>query len=179
MTYFDLKECLKTLDLTQTEAAKLLSVTPRTFRRWVANPAEISGPAEQALKAWVRLNNRNLVWRPDCQALYEENPKDILDSIIRLRKHFMELDYVLNKVEERGGPTALWDIDLAKRKATWGPFTVNFWELKGGSFSPHSYRRSDPIHPDWHRDRPLVEDAFYCFAKAVEKAGDKWIKEKK
>lgn len=179
MTKIEILNCLNSLDITQNDAAKLLSVSPRTFRRWVANPSEMPGPAEQALRAWVRLNDENLVWRPDCQEIYEDDPKKMSESIVRLRKHMRGLESVLRKVEGRGGPAAMWNVDLDKRKATWGPFTVNFWELKGGSFSPHSYRRSDPIHPNRERDWALLEDAYYCFAKAVGKAGENWGEKEK
>src|ERR1700722_7999386 len=41
------------LHLTQAEAAHLLSVNARTVRRWIENPAEMPGPAEQTLRAWL------------------------------------------------------------------------------------------------------------------------------
>ena len=69
----------------------------------------------------------------------------------------MELDDVLKKVEARGGPTGTWNVDLEKRKATWGPFTLTCFKLRGGGFSPRHYWRSDSIHPDKERDWATVK----------------------
>ena len=59
----ELGRYLLRLDLSPAEAALLLCVTPRTVRRWL-DGEEVSGPAEQAVRAWIRLHERRLPWRP-------------------------------------------------------------------------------------------------------------------
>lgn len=163
MTNFDLSSALNSLGLSQVAAARLLSVDPRTVRRWVENPAEISGPAEQALRAWLRLNEHGLPWSPDGVDLIETNP----EQIALHRIHTIDLDALLQKVNERGGPTAPWVVDLDKGKATLEALEVTFYKLPSGGFSPQSYKRRDMLHPDVQRDRRLIEDAFACIAKAI------------
>jgi predicted site-specific integrase-resolvase len=53
MDSFELLSCLAALRLTPREAATLLSVDPKTVMRWLDADGEISGPAEQAIRAWV------------------------------------------------------------------------------------------------------------------------------
>jgi len=65
MTKEQFEQYLLRLDLSPAEAAQLLSVSPRTVRRWLEGE-EMPGPAEQAIRAWVRLHERHLPWRPDC-----------------------------------------------------------------------------------------------------------------
>jgi hypothetical protein len=156
------RNCLAQLGLTQTEAAQLLSVAPRTVRRWAEDGAgEIPGPAEHALRAWIGLQRRGLPWRPG---------DDDAEQIARYRGHAVELYELLLRVEERGGPSGSWTVDLDKGVATLGPMTVSFYTLANGGFSPSSYRRSDS-HPDAQRDWPLLEDAFACIAKAFAERG--------
>src|ERR1700729_4593161 len=95
MTSTEFRSCLGQLGLTQTEAAALLSVAPRTVRRWAEDGAEISGPAEHVLRAWTGLRRRGLPWHPeDTDA----------DQIARHREHAIELYQLLMRVEQRGGP---------------------------------------------------------------------------
>ena len=56
----ELQEHLTLLGLDQLQAAQLLSVTPRTLRRWLAGE-EVPGPVEQAFRAWRRLHERNMM----------------------------------------------------------------------------------------------------------------------
>ncbi len=163
MTYLNLTETLNSLGLSQVAAARLLSVDPRTVRRWVENPAEISGPAEQALRAWHRLHEYGLPWSPDGVDLIESDPEQI--ALHRL--HTLELDTVLEKVKKRGGPAAPWVVDLNKGKAILGKIEVTFYKLPSGGFTPQSYKRGDDIEPDVERDWSLIEDAFACIAKAI------------
>ena len=160
---FNFTDTLATLGLSQVAAARLLSVDPRTVRRWVENPAEISGPAEQALRAWVRLNEYGLPWSPDGVDLVECDP----EQIARHRLHTLELDALLEKVKKRGGPAAPWVVDLEKGKVTLGALEVTFYRLPSGGFSPQSYKRRDDIKPDVERDWSLIEDAFACIAKSI------------
>jgi hypothetical protein len=157
VTPAEFRDHLAQLGLTQAEAAELLSVAPRTVRRWVEDGAgDTPGPAEHALRAWVGLQRRGLPWRPG---------NTDAEQIARYREHAIELYELLLRVEKRGGPSGSWTIDLDKGLATLGPMTVAFYKLRDGGFSPASYRRSDmPADPG--RDWPLIEDAFACIAKA-------------
>jgi hypothetical protein len=157
MNAAEFRQSLAQLGLSQTDAAHLLSVAPRTVRRWAEESTpEIPGPAEHALRAWLGLQRRGLPWRPG---------DDDDDQIRRYRDHVIELYELLLRVEARGGPTGAWTIDLEKGVARLGPMEVSFYKLANGGFSPGYYRRSDGP-PDWNRDRPLLEDAYASIAKA-------------
>lgn len=156
MTSNDLRTCLTQLGLTQTDAAALLSVAPRTVRRWAEDGAEVAGPAEHALRAWTGLQRRGLPWHPD---------DTDADQIARHRENAIELYELLLRVEQRGGPSDSWTVDIDKGVATLGPMRVSFCMLRNGGFSPASYRRTDRP-ADLQRDWPFIEDAFACVAKA-------------
>ena len=159
----NINEALNLLGLTQVDAARLLSVDPRTLRRWVENPNEIPGPAEQALRAWLRLHQLGLPWTPDGIDLIEVDP----EQIALQRLHTLELDALLEKVKKRGGPAAPWVVDLNKGKAILEKIEVTFYKLPSGGFAPQSYKRRDDIEADVERDWSLIEDAFACIAKAI------------
>lgn len=159
MTKDDLISILNQLRLTQADAAQLLSVDSRTVRRWVENPSDIPGPAEQALRAWLALDRVGLPWDPDSVDIVRQDSEQIAEH----RRHAIELDELLKKVEQRGGPAAPWKVDLDKRQATLGPLQVSFYRLINGGFSPQSYRGSPDIQRDWH----LIEDAFAHIAQAI------------
>lgn len=61
----ELNEAIKELGITQVETARLLLVNDRTVRRWCKNPGTLSGPAEKAIEAWLRLKRIDMPWRPD------------------------------------------------------------------------------------------------------------------
>src|SRR5437588_7266986 len=109
----ELRQVLVRLDLTQNEAAQLLGVAPRTVRRWLEGE-DIPGPAEQALRAWIRLHERNLPWRPDEESIVEDDQ----DQIARHRAHMINLNAMLSRVEDRGGPRVPWAVDRARQTAT-------------------------------------------------------------
>lgn len=163
MTKTDLLGIFSELGLTQVEAARLLSVDPRTVRRWVEDTAEISGPAERALKAWQSLHRYGLPWHPDGQDVLTQGP----EQIALARAASVDLAHLLRKVEERGGPAAPWTVDLKKGRATLNTIQVSFYRLPNGGFSPQSYSRSGDIAPELERDWPLIEDAFVCIANAI------------
>lgn len=167
MTSSEFLLCLKVLDLTMSEAARLLSVSSRTIRRWAEYPTEIPGPAEQALQAWMRLERANLAWRPDGIAIGEANMDEIAEKIGAHRRHAIELDELLQKVSARGGPIAPWVVDVEKKRADLGSISVSFYRLANGGFSPSVYRRNDADGTDLERDWPLIEDAFACIANAI------------
>ena len=164
MTAVELGEHLAHLKLDQPEASQLLGVNPRTLRRWFEGE-EVPGLAEAALRAWRALHDRNLPWKPDSVALFEDDQNQI-----RLhRRHTIELEAVLKRVERRGGPAHPWSVNLVKNSATFGPFEVGFYNLESGGFSVSSYRRLDET-PDPERDMPFLEEAAYSISKAFEKA---------
>lgn len=166
MTKQEFSQVFIDLALTQEEAAKLLSIHVRTIRRWAENPREISGPAQQAFLAWRRLEQLGIPWRPDGVDLVVDNPVELAKQITLYRNHAMQLDALLQKVQERGGPATPWQVDLKKRVATLGPLRVGFHSLLNGGFSPGYYRRTD-CKPDLERDKALLEDAYACIASAI------------
>src|SRR5271167_2478991 len=92
MTPDGLQEHLTYLGLDQAEAARLLNVSPRTLRRWLEGD-EVPGPVEQAFKAWRRLHERKLVWRPDTVAINENDQGQIAAH----RDHTIELSETLKR----------------------------------------------------------------------------------
>jgi hypothetical protein len=153
------------LGLSQVDLARLLSVDPRTVRRWVADPAEITGPAEQALRAWRRLNKLGLPWSPDSIDLVETDP----EQISLHRADAIDLANLLAKIQARGGSSGAWDVDLKRNKATLGPIEVTFYRRQNGGFSPQSYKRRDDVPANLKRDWALIEDAFACIANKLGK----------
>jgi hypothetical protein len=162
---------LKLLALSEAEAGRLLSVNPRSVRRWSEGSTEVPGPVEQAVRAWLRLEDLGLVWRPDGVAIWE------VDQIELFRDHHKELVALIQKVEHRGGPAAPWKVDLPARRAGLGPIEVSFHVLANESFSPSCYTRKD-CSPDLKRDWKLLEDAFYCIAMAIRNAGKGWSEQR-
>src|SRR5262245_44263618 len=61
----EFRDGLACLGLSQAEAARLLGVKLRTVQRWAAGRPAVGEPAAQALKAWRRLADRGIAWRPD------------------------------------------------------------------------------------------------------------------
>jgi hypothetical protein len=161
----EFNDTLGELGLSQVDTARLLAVDARTVRRWVASAEEITGPAEQALRAWRRLNHLGLPWSPDSTDLVETDPEQIAAH----RIHAIDLTNLLLKVHQRGGPSGAWTVDLERSKATLGPYAVSFYRTMTGSFSPQSYKRTDDTPADLQRDWPYIEDAFACIAAAISK----------
>lgn len=159
MASTELEQSLLRLGLSQTEAAQLLGVAPRTLRRWL-DGEEIAGPAEQAIRAWLRLHDRRLPWRPDSAAIADDDQ----DQITRHREHAINLSDIIARVEARGGPRMPWTVDRQRSRAIFGPMEVSFYTLSNGGFSLANYTRKDG-NPDVERDRTLIEDAAYCIAK--------------
>ena len=163
MSSEELTQTLIRLNLWQQEAAQLLSVTPRTMRRWMEGE-ELPGPAEQALRAWVRLHERLLPWRPDSVSVSVDDQEQIALN----RRHTIGLDEMLSRVEARGGSQTPWQVDRARCCAMLGPIQVGYVKLQSGGFSLTTYRRSD-TEPDVQRDQALIEDAAFCIAQAMRR----------
>jgi transcriptional regulator with XRE-family HTH domain len=158
---------LEKLGLTQVETAKLLSVDPRTVRRWAEGGDDsIPGPAERALRAWTGLQQEGVPWRP-------EDTEDAQQVALH-RHHAMELYELLMRVEARGGPRAPWEVDVEGGVATLGEkMRLSFYKLRNGGFSPAYYRRLDEP-TDVQRDWQLIEDGFACIAKAFAARRDRF-----
>jgi hypothetical protein len=164
MTPSELAGSLAFLRLPQAEAAQLLGVAPRTERRWLDGEA-IPGPAEQAFRAWRRLHERNLAWRPDSESIVEDDQEEIA----RLREHAIGLGMVVARVEARGGPRLPWLVDRRADRAVLGTMQVSLYRLPNGSYSLGAYTRRDGATPDVKRDWEFIEDAWYCIVKEMRK----------
>jgi hypothetical protein len=163
MTKNEFQQYLLRLNLDSAEAAQLLSVTPRTMRRWLEGE-EIPDLAERAIHAWVRLHERYLPWRPDNSSIAANDQ----DQIARLRTHAIDLDEVLGRAEKRANTRLPWTVDWNRGLATLGPMEISFHKLPNGGFSLGTYRRKDS-DPDTVRDREMIEDAIFCIADALKK----------
>jgi hypothetical protein len=163
MSTQDLHAHLEALRLPYAEAAELLGVSERSVRRW-ADGEDVPGPVEAALRAWLGLERRHLPWKPDSISLLWSDE----DQLARMRQHDQMLDTVLKQVEDRGGPTNPWAVDIPKCQATFGPSTIWFYRLANGGFSLSNYRRADR-RPS-AGDQTEIEDATYAIALAFSRA---------
>jgi hypothetical protein len=172
------RDHLALLGLSQTEAAALLGTNSRTVRRWVEDDNDaIPGPAEQALRAWAQLHRAGWAWRPDHHALPGEDRN--VQAARRVAAH--AVSDALERVRRRGGATALWDVDLARQRATLGERQLHFVVLADGGFVPQSYRPGEgaerPVagDADLVRDTAVLEDAVACIARALSRAHRAWL----
>jgi hypothetical protein len=173
MGSFELLCCLAALRLTPKEAAVLLSVDPKTVTRWLDDDGEVSGPAEQAMRAWMRLDRMGLAWRPK-DHLIGLSDEEAAVQIRLLREHNISLADVIARVRARGGPAAPWRVDLEKHVAELGDILeLGFYPGHDGGFSPSTYRRKDR-ETDADRDRSLIEDGIVAIADAIAVAGPNW-----
>ncbi len=165
----EFRGALAQLGLSQLEAAKLLGVKSRTIQRWVAGNPPVGEPAAQALRAWCRLAEHGIAWRPDSESI------DIEDAatVARRRQQAIGLEGMIKRVNARGGPKKRWRINLKRRRAMAGSIAVMFNTLANGGFCPASYRRSEGAL-DGASDTALIEEATVCFAAAVAAAGANW-----
>jgi hypothetical protein len=163
MTAQEFARSLSALNLTIADAAQLLDVSERSVRRWSESEA-VPGPVEAAIRAWMRLNERFLPWKPDSISIFDDDR----EQIRKMRDHSAELDVLMREVEARGGPHNPWSVDLARQRATFGPAEVGFYRLQSGSFSPSTYRRLDRTPLD--ADRLDIQDACYCIAQELGRA---------
>lgn len=163
------------LGLSPKQAARFLSVDVKTVNRWLDGTVAVPGPVEQAIRAWERLEEKRIPWRPDGLPIPVMDDDEIEEQVKLMRDHVVSLDEVIQKVRKRGGPAAPWTVDLKQCEAVLaGTMHVHFYPLPNGNFSPSSYRRTDK-EPDYERDLPLVEDAIVCIADEVAKAGKNWV----
>ena len=160
MTKQELEAHLDILRITPAEAAQLLGISTRSLQRW-SEGEEVPAPAASALRAWRILAEHHIPWMPDAGTIFNDDQ----DQIQRHNRHSEELAELLNEVEKRGGAKNRWTVDIAKGRATFGPFIITFYRLQSGSFSPAYCRRLDmPFNRV--RDSSDVQDAYYCIAQA-------------
>lgn len=172
----EFRSSLNRLGLSQLEAARLLGVKSRTIQRWVVGSPPVGEPAAQALRAWCRLADHGVAWRPDAAAIDDEDP----GTLARRRQQAIGLDGMIKRVAARGGPKKRWRINLKRRRAMARPICVMFNTLANGGFCPASYRRLDDTADragDRAGDHALIEEAIVCFAAAVAAAGPNWANE--
>lgn len=173
MERFEFIDALRKLRISPKEAARLLSVDPKTTTRWLDRKVEVPGPAEQALRAWIRLEEMGLPWRPQ-ECLIGLSEAEAAEQIRLMREHNLGVDDLLRRVKARGGPAAPWKVDLKMCSAGLGEtMALYFYPLPDGGFSPSSYSRTDR-EPDRNRDWPLIEDAIACIAEAIGQVGPGW-----
>jgi hypothetical protein len=163
MTPHELREHINALRLTKADAAQLLNVSPRTVSRWFEGE-EVPGPVEQAFRAWRRLHERNLAWRPDTVAITDDDQQQIAAH----RAHAISTSDILARVEARGGPRLPWLVDRAGCRAILGAMEVSFYKLANGGFSLANYTCKNGT-PDVQRDWEYLEDAVFCIAKEMKK----------
>jgi transcriptional regulator with XRE-family HTH domain len=158
MTAAEFEQYLLRLNLTGIEAAQLLGVTPRTMQRWLegVDGDEIPGPAEQALRAWIKLHDLGIPWKPDSRSINVNDEKSIRAHL----QHAVEQAALIARVEARGGPRTVWVVDHSRGRAVSGKIEVAFYKLQNRGFSLANYTRRD-IAPDLSRDKELIEDAAY------------------
>lgn len=166
MTAVELNTSLARLAISPDEAAQLLGVSGRTLRRWIDGEA-VPTPAEAALRAWIKLNEWGIPWKPDSASIAEDDR----EQIFKMREHAIDVDGMIQRVKGRGGPADHWTVDFGKGIATFGPMQVGFYGLKNGGFSLSSYTRRDDL-PDVRRDAHLIEDAAYCIAADYVRHGE-------
>jgi hypothetical protein len=170
----EIAKCLSILHLTPKEAARLLSVDAKTVSRWLNAETAIPGPAEQAVRAWVRFQNMGLPWRPDGLPIDLMTEDQIATQIRLMREQVLRLDEIIQRVQNRGGPAAPWRVDLERHEAELaGVMFIYFYPLTNGGFSPSQYRRIDKS-ADPERDWPLIEDAIACIAESIAKGKSSW-----
>jgi transcriptional regulator with XRE-family HTH domain len=159
----EFRDGLARLGLSQAEAARLLGVKLRTVQRWAAGRPLVGEPAAQALRAWRRLAEKGLAWRPDSEPVEVEDPVAVAEH----RRAALGLEVLLHPVSgQRGGWRRRWRINIERRRATSPAMVVYFNRLADGSFLPASYRRLGGLG-EAPGDRLLLEEATAAFLEAA------------
>ena len=162
MTKDELERHFTLLGISQTEAAELLGVAPRTVRRWLADE-DIPGPVVQVLKAWLYLHQRHLPWGPHSVAVADD--EQIQSALQRMQA--MNVNNIVARVKFRGGARLPWTVHVKEGYAELGAMRVRFARLPGGGFSLSTYTRKDQP-PNAVRDREFIEDAAYSIDLALK-----------
>ena len=159
----EFRDGLARLGLSQGEAARLLGVKLRTVQRWAAGRPLVGEPAAQALRAWRRLAEQGIAWRPDSEPVEVEDPIAVAEH----RRAALGLAVLLHPASsQRGGWRRRWRINVERHRATSPAMVVHFNRLADGSFLPASYRRlGGPGESPG--DRLLLEEATAAFLEAA------------
>src|SRR5262249_49039019 len=132
---------------------------------WAAGRPAVGEPAAQALRAWCRLAERGVAWRPDGEPVEREDLAALAD---RRRADLGVPEIVLRSKEQRNAWRRSWHVNIDRWRATSAVMVVHFNRLADGGFLPASYRRLDG-DADFQRDRPLLEGAIAAFLEAATK----------
>src|SRR5262245_18073767 len=162
----EFRDSLQRLGLSQAEAALLLGVKLRTVQRWAAGRPSVGEPAAQALRAWCRLAERGIAWRPDGEPLERE---DLAGLAERRRVELGLAEILLRSQVERSARRRSWHVNIDRCRATCPAMVVHFNRLADGGFIPASYRRLDGPS-DFACDRPLLEGSIAVFLEAAARA---------
>ena len=163
MNALEFRDSLARLGLSQAEAARLLGVKLRTVQRWAAGRPLVGEPAAQALRAWRRLAEQGIAWRPDSEPVEVEDPGAVAEH----RRAALGLAVLMRPVSgRRGGWHRRWRINIERRRATSPAMVVHFNRLADGSFLPASYRRLGGPG-EALGDRLLLEEATAAFLEAA------------
>jgi hypothetical protein len=116
----------------------------------------IPGPAQQALRAWLKLHRLGQHWRPDGLPLQHI---DVAAAIERVRAR-----------AQGGGRATSWDIDVENRLAVMKGHRVSFVWLAPGRFALQTYCRPAAVAtPGETHAVPaaLIDDACACIARRL------------
>jgi hypothetical protein len=161
----EFRDSLATLGLSQAEAARLLGVKLRTVQRWAAGRPLVGEPAAQALRAWRRLAEQGIAWRPDSDPVEVEDPL----AVAAHRRAALGLAVLLRPISGQRGWRRRWRINIERRRATSSAMVVHFNRLGDGSFLPASYRRlGEP--GETFADRLLLEEATAAFLEVAARS---------
>jgi transcriptional regulator with XRE-family HTH domain len=160
----EFRDSLQRLGLSQAEGARLLGVKLRTVQRWAAGRPAVGEPAAQALRAWRRLAERGIAWRPDGE------PVEAEDLRVLAEHRRTELAEMLRRGDRARGPwRRRWRINIERCRATSPAMVVHFNRLADGGFLPASYRRLEG-EAQAAADRSLLEEATAAFLEVAARA---------
>src|SRR5262249_14759647 len=145
----------------------LLGVKLRTVQRWAAGRPAVGEPAAQALKAWRRLAERGIAWRPDGDPVEAE---ELVPFAARRRAALEPTENLRRHAVLRAGGRRRGRINIERCGATSQVMVVHFNRLADGSFLPASYRRLEGL-AEPEADRPLLEEATAAFLDVAARTG--------
>src|SRR5882724_8134994 len=90
---------LDQLGLSGRDAALVFNVSARTIQRWLQDPSLIPEPERELLRAWTRLHDAGLAWRPGSIDIGLTDRQSLVDLVARHRQNAIELGALLRRVE--------------------------------------------------------------------------------
>lgn len=165
MNKLELNKGLTFLGISHEELPKMLSISARTAYRWITAKEEIPSTMAATVNAWILLKRAGLPWKP---SEWPKNENWIQDQVIDIQRLAKNQKNIIAKIEENGGPSCPWEVNVKECIATLGPIRLSFYLLKNGSFTPAFYSRSDK-ETNIERDFEMLEDAIYCINDSIEK----------